>query len=114
MSTWAQKVMRFLDEFLIKTITPEELDNMFFYKNPNFRVGDKVKINGYRDYEGYPIRIEGEIISIHSPFYIIKAEGHEYRAYESDLELLKPRVCECGKDKHGFASHSKWCDKHAE
>lgn len=22
------------------------------------------------------------------------------------------KVCECGKDKHGFASHSVWCPKH--
>lgn len=24
-----------------------------------------------------------------------------------------PKTCECGADKHGFASHSKWCAKYA-
>ena len=22
-------------------------------------------------------------------------------------------ICECGKDKHGFANHSTWCQKYA-
>lgn len=24
------------------------------------------------------------------------------------------KVCECGKDKHGFANHSNWCPKVGE
>lgn len=24
----------------------------------------------------------------------------------------KVPICECGTDKHGFASHATWCDKH--
>lgn len=28
-----------------------------------------------------------------------------------DLEAFNPeRKCECGKEKHGFARHSEWCD----
>ena len=27
---------------------------------------------------------------------------------------LQKAVCECGKDKHGFASHSRWCQKFEE
>lgn len=32
---------------------------------------------------------------------------------EADLELYQePQTqCECGKDKHGFANHSRWCPK---
>lgn len=26
-------------------------------------------------------------------------------------ETKKDVECECGKDKHGFASHSEWCGK---
>lgn len=26
--------------------------------------------------------------------------------------LVKPSICECGKDKHGFAEHTSWCPKH--
>ena len=26
------------------------------------------------------------------------------------VTMPKPRTCECGKDTHGFASHSTWCD----
>ncbi len=28
-----------------------------------------------------------------------------------DAQVLKsPKECQCGKEKHGFASHSSWCD----
>lgn len=27
------------------------------------------------------------------------------------FSLIKKKVCECGKDKHGFACHSTWCPK---
>lgn len=33
---------------------------------------------------------------------------------ETDEEFkkrLNPIKCECGKEKHGFASHSTWCKK---
>lgn len=25
--------------------------------------------------------------------------------------FITPVKCECGKDKHGFANHSRWCPK---
>jgi hypothetical protein len=27
-------------------------------------------------------------------------------------EQVKVKICECGKERHGFASHSRWCDLH--
>ena len=35
--------------------------------------------------------------------YLIKATSSE----------LSAKNCECGKDKHGFFSHSSWCPKYA-
>lgn len=37
-----------------------------------------------------------------------------YNAHERELIdhvtlELKPLECECGKEKHGFASHTHWC-----
>jgi len=29
--------------------------------------------------------------------------------FETKIELTN-KVCECGKEKHGFAKHSSWCD----
>ena len=32
---------------------------------------------------------------------------------EIDSESIVSKIdCECGKEKHGFASHSRWCPKH--
>lgn len=33
---------------------------------------------------------------------------------EKKADAPKPKKCTCGKDKHGFASHSNWCDKYEE
>lgn len=30
--------------------------------------------------------------------------------YERKAKVTSDPVCECGKEKHGFASHSDWCD----
>jgi hypothetical protein len=30
--------------------------------------------------------------------------------YDKGFEI-KLKACECGADKHGFASHSNWCPK---
>ena len=32
-----------------------------------------------------------------------------HKQYISTTEV-KRKVCECGKEKHGFANHSDWCD----
>jgi hypothetical protein len=33
------------------------------------------------------------------------------RAVKWDKGLeIRPKVCQCGKEKHGFAKHSDWCD----
>lgn len=45
----------------------------------------------------------------------IEINGAVTRQYgETDDQLrerLNPIKCECGKEKHGFASHSTWCKK---
>ena len=28
--------------------------------------------------------------------------------------FIKEKKCECGKDRHGFASHAEWCAKYKE
>lgn len=32
-------------------------------------------------------------------------------AISSIIPIMDSKVCECGKDKHWFASHSNWCPK---
>ena len=34
--------------------------------------------------------------------------------HEAHRQAFKTLVCECGMEKHGFASHSKWCAKYEE
>ena len=40
------------------------------------------------------------------------SQGIDYAAELDEVELkeTKKLVCECGKEKHGFASHAGWCD----
>jgi hypothetical protein len=33
-----------------------------------------------------------------------------HEATDSGIKLHKMLKCECGKEKHGFANHSHWCD----
>lgn len=39
---------------------------------------------------------------------------HSISVYEKSPEMTvtepKAPICECGKEKHGFASHAQWCD----
>jgi hypothetical protein len=62
--------------------------------------------------------------------YRLEKNGRYYHTSENDLSLIssslltlsenelkmkpldetKVKTCECGKDKHGFGSHSNWCD----
>jgi hypothetical protein len=37
-----------------------------------------------------------------------------YECVDTEIKFqgLNDVVCECGKDKHGFASHSTWCPRH--
>jgi len=38
-------------------------------------------------------------------------EGYTKQSNGSGFEkLTEPDKCECGKEKHGFAKHSTWCD----
>lgn len=39
------------------------------------------------------------------------SDGFEVRAFGVDLNETQPptKLCECGKDKHGFARHLTWC-----
>lgn len=45
----------------------------------------------------------------------LEINGAVERQYgETDDQLrerINPIKCECGKEKHGFASHSTWCKK---
>lgn len=34
------------------------------------------------------------------------------KEFDKLIDESKEKACECGKDKHGFASHSDWCPKH--
>lgn len=43
--------------------------------------------------------------------YIKAATGEDLDRLATDYDfLLNQKVCECGKEKHGFAKHSDWCD----
>lgn len=42
------------------------------------------------------------------PGLTINHIGHDWAF---DTINIKSPICECGKDKHGFASHSNWCEK---
>jgi hypothetical protein len=39
---------------------------------------------------------------------------HATTYYNLDKELYDAIVCECGKDKHGWAGHPTWCPKWAK
>lgn len=59
------------------------------------------------------------IISIPSGFsfsgpampYSVTYVSRRYAAGAAPVPT-KTKICECGKEKHGFASHSTWCDLH--
>lgn len=38
--------------------------------------------------------------------------AHEFDRLVEEGGIDKEKVCECGKDKHGFANHSDWCPKY--
>lgn len=48
--------------------------------------------------------------------WIVKLDAHVQWVAEriKDKEDKKDVDCECGKDKHGFANHSRWCPKSHE
>lgn len=78
---------------------------------------------GLRDYTGpkyhYAYAPEDEVS------LIVPVEYKARRAGDTvTIKLIPPlhfedvlipgtfKVCECGKEKHGFAAHSRWCPKH--
>lgn len=91
--------------------------------------GDQLEITG--DSSGYPI---GTILTVlfgndicHDIFVTNAPNGNTWTVawYMDDIMngSLKPLVsspipqsqvpiCQCGTDKHGFATHSTWCDKY--
>ncbi len=41
----------------------------------------------------------------------VNTASKEYLDIYFDLcKIIKKVKCECGKEKHGFAKHSTWCD----
>lgn len=71
----------------------------------------------YLDYANECINSDPKIIQIFSPKGKSAKEilgGPFPIVFKTKEELLKKheiKICECGTDKHGFASHSDWCPK---
>ena len=55
------------------------------------------------------VNLTGDMIfcceSCYSKYFIDNFE-------ELDKQLSRQKLCECGKDKHGFACHTDWCPKY--
>lgn len=81
--------------------------------NSKYKVGDKtwyideiynsliyVEILNYEEHGNYSIRV----LSTGFVYHIHESNLVDY-AKLSSISLQ----CECGKDKHGFASHTHWC-----
>ena len=90
-----------------------------------FNIGDKVKLlENVRFFDRNTLLkdSEGIICGIipgafgGTNFAYIKFDKKEpFNSYLSfsviELVGIKNKTCECGKDKHGFAKHSVWCQK---
>lgn len=88
-----------------------------------FKYGQKVRFKWLEK------TLEGTIISgfmsQQSYFWSIMSNGCTYYGiHEIDItpikedetqliNICKVSVCECGKDKHNFTTHSDWCPKYA-
>lgn len=46
------------------------------------------------------------------PYTINETDHHEEYISGGEFEIISDIICECGKDKHGFARHAEWCVKY--
>jgi hypothetical protein len=102
-------------------------------------IGDKLEVmrDVYQDYQGTCIFRKSDILTVTKPTghnvkyptvfetdvpkHYTKFSSFNFSVNEHiDTNILKlldiskngiARICECGADKHGFASHSQWCGK---
>lgn len=56
--------------------------------------------------EGYILQIRGSL----PPRFVVLDSGPTVPEWAlSMVSLMRRKVCECGKDRHGFMGHSTWC-----